>query len=206
VVSFSPRRDLDLLGCLGSVELRGGGSFAVHLRTGEPFDEHDLVLAGVVEVERPAHLLEPIARKFGECLGECRLFRGGDRLDEAFLGPAIRRRQQEAIDDGEQLIAGERESTSRFEGMSAMRLRRLAWSVQGCIRFGVLARTKPKGTEMITIKEAASILGVSEMTLRRWDAAGKFRARRHPINSYRLYRRADVTKLRKRIVLGERAA
>ena len=66
--------------------------------------------------------------------------------------------------------------------------------------------TAPKGTaDIITIKDAAAILGVSEMTLRRWDKAGKFRARRHPINNYRVYRRADVMKLRKRIELGTAA-
>jgi excisionase family DNA binding protein len=43
----------------------------------------------------------------------------------------------------------------------------------------------------ITIKEAARLLGVSEATLRRWDHLGKFRARRHPINGYRLYERAQ---------------
>jgi DNA-binding transcriptional MerR regulator len=59
-----------------------------------------------------------------------------------------------------------------------------------------------KAPEVLTIKEAAEILGVSEMPLRRWDGSGKFRARRHPINYYRLYRLAAVMKLRKRIALG----
>jgi len=47
-----------------------------------------------------------------------------------------------------------------------------------------------KGSDIITIKEAALLLGVSEPTLRRWDEAGKFTARRHPINGYRLYERS----------------
>jgi excisionase family DNA binding protein len=54
--------------------------------------------------------------------------------------------------------------------------------------------------QVITIKQAASLLGVSEPTLRRWDEAGKFRARRHPINGYRLYDRARVLAMRKRIL------
>lgn len=58
---------------------------------------------------------------------------------------------------------------------------------------------------MLTIKEAAELLGVAEVTLRRWDAAGKFPARRHPMNGYRLYREKDVLVLRKQI-LGTRAA
>ena len=67
------------------------------------------------------------------------------------------------------------------------------------------ARTKPKASNVITIKAAAEILGVSQMTLRRWDAAGKFKARRHPLNSYRLYRRDDVLRMRRRIETGEAA-
>ena len=53
--------------------------------------------------------------------------------------------------------------------------------------------TKP---DLLTIKEAADLLGVAEVTLRRWDDAGKFCARRHPINGYRLYRLAEVRRLR----------
>jgi excisionase family DNA binding protein len=68
-------------------------------------------------------------------------------------------------------------------------------------------RTAPPGPEdFITIAEAAKLLGVSEPTLRRWDGIGKFKARRHPINAYRMYLRDDVMRLRKRIVKGERAA
>jgi excisionase family DNA binding protein len=53
--------------------------------------------------------------------------------------------------------------------------------------------------EILTIKDAARALGVSEPTLRRWDERGKFRARRHPINGYRLYDRAKVLAMRKKI-------
>ena len=52
---------------------------------------------------------------------------------------------------------------------------------------------------ILTIKEAARLLGVSEPTLRRWDELGKFTARRHPINGYRLYDRAKVLAMRKKI-------
>ena len=67
-------------------------------------------------------------------------------------------------------------------------------------------RRKPEPADLITIAEAARLLGVSLPTLRRWDESGKFPARRHPINSYRMYLRDDVSKLRKKIVEGERAA
>jgi excisionase family DNA binding protein len=56
--------------------------------------------------------------------------------------------------------------------------------------------------DLITIREAAELLGVSLPTLRRWDEAGKFKARRHPINGYRLYRRAEVMRLRRSIERG----
>ncbi|MEK7194579.1 MAG: MerR family DNA-binding transcriptional regulator [Patescibacteria group bacterium] len=38
-----------------------------------------------------------------------------------------------------------------------------------------------------SIKEAAEILGVTPLTLRNWDKSGKFPARRHPMNNYRVY-------------------
>lgn len=59
---------------------------------------------------------------------------------------------------------------------------------------------------MLNISEAAALLEVSEATLRRWDANGKFRARRHPVNDYRMYRRRDVTRLRDQIARGVRPA
>lgn len=55
-------------------------------------------------------------------------------------------------------------------------------------------------SDLLTIRETASLLGVSLPTLRRWDESGKFPARRHPINGYRLYVRADVLRLRAMIV------
>jgi excisionase family DNA binding protein len=70
----------------------------------------------------------------------------------------------------------------------------------------VAKRREPAPDELITIAEAAELLGVSLITLRRWDASGKFRARRHPINSYRMYVREDVLRLRKQIVQGGSAA
>lgn len=39
----------------------------------------------------------------------------------------------------------------------------------------------------VTIKQAARLIGVTELTLRNWDKAGKFVAARHPMNNYRVY-------------------
>ncbi len=49
--------------------------------------------------------------------------------------------------------------------------------------------------KLITIKQAAKILGVTPLTLRNWDNSGKFEASRHSINNYRVYKLADIEKL-----------
>ncbi len=49
--------------------------------------------------------------------------------------------------------------------------------------------------EFLTIKQAAKMLGVTPLTLRNWDNAGKFTASRHPINNYRVYKKAEVEML-----------
>lgn len=56
--------------------------------------------------------------------------------------------------------------------------------------------------ELLTIKAAAEMLGISQQTLRRWDRSGKLVARRHPINGYRLYSRQKVQSLKHQIDPG----
>lgn len=53
----------------------------------------------------------------------------------------------------------------------------------------------PNLSRYLTISEAARKLGVSASTLRNWDRTGKLKARRHPVNAYRLYLREDLEKL-----------
>jgi DNA-binding transcriptional MerR regulator len=60
-------------------------------------------------------------------------------------------------------------------------------------------------SKLLTIKQAAEILAVAEVTLRRWDSAGKFKARRHPMSNYRIYAERDVLRLRDRIRSGRAA-
>ena len=43
-----------------------------------------------------------------------------------------------------------------------------------------------------SIKEAAEILGVTPLTLRNWDTSGKFKANRHPMNNYRVYKLSAI--------------
>jgi excisionase family DNA binding protein len=49
--------------------------------------------------------------------------------------------------------------------------------------------------EYLRIKEAAEYLGVSPNTLRNWGRAQKIAEHRHPVNNYRLYKRADLDRL-----------
>jgi site-specific DNA-methyltransferase (adenine-specific) len=44
----------------------------------------------------------------------------------------------------------------------------------------------------MTVKKAAAFLGISTMTLRRWDNGKKLKAKRHPINNYRLYSQKEL--------------
>lgn len=46
--------------------------------------------------------------------------------------------------------------------------------------------------QYFTVSEVAYILGVTPLTLRNWDKAGKLKARRNPINNYRVYKFDDV--------------
>ena len=51
----------------------------------------------------------------------------------------------------------------------------------------------------LTIKQAAKIIGVTELTLRNWDNSKKFEAIRHPINNYRMYTLEQVETLMKKL-------
>ena len=52
-----------------------------------------------------------------------------------------------------------------------------------------------KLNEYLTVGQAASHLGVSKDTLRRWDNDGKLTARRHPVTGFRLYPLAELDAL-----------
>jgi excisionase family DNA binding protein len=49
--------------------------------------------------------------------------------------------------------------------------------------------------KLISIKDAARMLGVSTLTLRNWDRNGKLTALRHPMNNYRVYKAEDINNL-----------
>lgn len=52
---------------------------------------------------------------------------------------------------------------------------------------------------LLTIAEAAGLLGVSVSTLRNWDRRGQLTPRRHPINGYRMYNRTEIVRLKELI-------
>jgi len=53
----------------------------------------------------------------------------------------------------------------------------------------------PKLDEYLHITEAAKYVGVCINTLRNWEAAGKLRVHRNPLNRYRLYKTSDLDEL-----------
>lgn len=53
----------------------------------------------------------------------------------------------------------------------------------------------PKLDEYLQITEAAELLGVCRNTLRNWGRSGRIEEHRHPINNYRLYKKADLERL-----------
>ncbi len=69
-------------------------------------------------------------------------------------------------------------------------------------KFRNVGRAASEDDEVLTIKAAAELLAVSEVTLRRWDKAGKLRTKRHPMNGSRLYLRCKVLELRRQTLSG----
>jgi len=57
-----------------------------------------------------------------------------------------------------------------------------------------MIKKEEKLPELLSITEIARMLGVSTMTLRRWDTKGILKSFRPTPSSQRRYRRSDVTK------------
>jgi excisionase family DNA binding protein len=55
-----------------------------------------------------------------------------------------------------------------------------------------MTKKEEKQPELLSITEVARLLGVSTMTLRRWDTKGILKSFRPTPNSQRRYRRVDV--------------
>lgn len=63
--------------------------------------------------------------------------------------------------------------------------------------------TKLADKTYFTVSEVAYILGVTPITIRNWDKASKLKARRNPINNYRVYKRSDVEYFIRRMESGK---
>ena len=53
--------------------------------------------------------------------------------------------------------------------------------------------------QYLTIKEVAQLIGVTPLTLRNWDKAGKLKACRNPLNNYRVYKSGDIELFQRKI-------
>lgn len=56
-----------------------------------------------------------------------------------------------------------------------------------------------KLSDYMRISEAADYLGISANTLRNWTNSGKLTAHRHPVNTYRLFKKQDLDALLDRV-------
>jgi len=55
----------------------------------------------------------------------------------------------------------------------------------------------------MTIAQAAEYIGVTPLTLRNWDKAGKLQAVRNPLNGYRMYDKEELDKFLSLLQKGE---
>lgn len=53
--------------------------------------------------------------------------------------------------------------------------------------------------DFLTVKEAAELLGVSVNTIRNWGRESQIPEHRHPVNNYRLFKRADLEDVLRRV-------
>jgi excisionase family DNA binding protein len=61
-----------------------------------------------------------------------------------------------------------------------------------------------KQKKYLKIKEVAELFGVTPLTLRNWDKAGKLKAYRHPMNNYRVYKPEDIELFLRKIESGKK--
>jgi len=55
--------------------------------------------------------------------------------------------------------------------------------------------------EFVLVKEAAELLGVCPNTIRSWGENGKLTEYRHPVNSYRMFKRNEIERLLKKMTV-----
>ena len=75
-----------------------------------------------------------------------------------------------------------------------------------CLILSIWRRTIMQNEGYVRVKEVAKILGVSPNTVRAWGADEKITEHRHPVNNYRLYKRAELEKLLRKVERSARKA
>jgi DNA (cytosine-5)-methyltransferase 1 len=55
-------------------------------------------------------------------------------------------------------------------------------------------------SDYLLVTEAAEFLGVSPNTIRNWGRDGKVTEYRHPVNNYRLFKRSELERIRKKLL------
>lgn len=58
----------------------------------------------------------------------------------------------------------------------------------------------PSTTDFLQVAEAAEFLGVSPNTMRNWGRDGKVTEYRHAVNNYRLFKRKELERIRKKLL------
>ena len=58
----------------------------------------------------------------------------------------------------------------------------------------------PSNRDYLLVNEAADLLGVSPNTIRNWGRDGKIIEYRHPVNNYRLFKRSELERIRKKLI------
>jgi len=53
--------------------------------------------------------------------------------------------------------------------------------------------------EFVLVKEAAELLGVCPNTIRSWGESGRLTEYRHPVNSYRMFKKKEIKRLLKKM-------
>ncbi len=55
--------------------------------------------------------------------------------------------------------------------------------------------------EFVLVKEAAELLGVCPNTIRSWGESGRLTEYRHPVNSYRMFKKKEIERLLKEMTV-----
>ena len=54
--------------------------------------------------------------------------------------------------------------------------------------------------DYLLVNDAAEFLGVSPNTIRNWGRDGKVTEYRHPVNNYRMFKRSELERIRKKLL------